>query len=265
MGKYASQKAYGDAEGPFGFPMKSAVAKEVERIWKGLPRECREMGFTRVAAAAASLEIKDGERADVSLVTTDCVDRDSEVMLPAGGDWSQFLKNPIVTFAHRYDELPVGRALWVKRYRDAEVNGWLAKTRYTERPGDWQGQWFPDAVWHFVKSGDLPGKSIGFLPLEVSPPETDELEKRPALTGVHAVIRRWLALEYAVAPVQSNPEALVVVKEMPAAMLSRTGKASLPARVRTDPVTRRVIRQAAAAVDIAKMVSDELDRRRGRV
>lgn len=257
MGKYASKsRAYGDAEGPFGFPMPSAVAREVERIWKRLPTACREMGFTRMAEPAVTVEVSADERTDVSLVTTDAVDRDREVVLPDGGDWRQFEKNPVVTFAHRYDELPVGRALWIKRHRDASHNGWLAKTHYTDRPEGWEGQWFPDALWHFVKSGDLPGKSIGFLPLEVSAPSAEEVSSRPDLKGVRRLIRRWLALEYAVAPVQSNPEALVIEAKYAVAPGSTKGDGA---------VTPAAVRAAAAGMDIGEMVRSEFARLRGRV
>jgi len=186
------------------------LAQTIDQTMKGLPAECRELGFRRVAALPQAIEIKDGERADISLITSDAVDRDLEVMMPQGGDWKAFQKNPVVTFAHRYDELPVGRALWVKRHSDEHTNGWIAKTQYTTKPPDWQGAWFPDAVWHMVKTGDLRGKSIGFLPLEISPPEEKEITARPELAKVARVIRKWTALEYAVAPVQSNPDAMVI-------------------------------------------------------
>ena len=210
MAKYNSKKAYGDCEGPFGFPMPSAIAREVEEIYKGLPQAVRDLGYMKRAAPALALDIKEGERADISLVTSDAVDRDREVMLPQGGDWKQFKKNPVVTFAHRYDQLPVGRSLWVKRVAEDTMNGWLAKTQYTTRPQEWEGSWFADAVWHFVKSGDMPGKSIGFLPMEASEPQEKEVEARPELAGVGLIIRKWLALEYAIAPVPSNPDAFVI-------------------------------------------------------
>lgn len=265
MGKYASRaKAYGDAEGPFGFPMPSGVAREVERILKTLPADCRDLGLRRVSSRAVTLEVSEGERTDVSLVTSDAVDRDREVIMPEGGDWSQFLKNPVVTFAHRYDELPVGRALWVKRQRDGAANGWLAKTRYTPRPQGWRGQWFPDAVWHFVRSGDMPGKSIGFLPLEISAPGKDEIDARPEFSAVRTVIRRWLALEYAVAPVQSNPEALVVSAKAPAATTAVRDAATDAANA-VNAVAKDEIDLAVGNLDVHLMVADEIERLRGRV
>lgn len=209
MAKYSSRKAYGDADGPFGFPMPSAIAKQVEGIYKALPAEIRDMGYQRRSTPQVSLDIKDDERADLSWVTTESIDRDGEVILAKGGDWSQFLQNPVVTFAHRYDQLPVGRSLWVKEHKAKGIKGWMAKTQYTSRPISWEGEWFADAVWHFVHEGDMPGKSIGFIITEAGPPEEKEVRSRPELAGVRTVIRKWLALEYAVAPVQSNPDALV--------------------------------------------------------
>ncbi len=274
MGKYADRKkAYGEAEGPFGFPMQSAVAREVESLWKGLPGECRRMGFKRIAEPTVTVEISQDERTDISLVTTDAVDRDLEVVLPEGGDWAQFLKNPVVTFAHRYDQLPVGRALWVKRHRDATYNGWLAKTKYTDRPGDWEGQWFPDAVWHFVREGHLPGKSIGFLPLEVSAPTRGEVEKRPELKSVRMLVRKWLALEYAVAPVQSNPEALVIsakraeADEQSRKMVTGTsGEHQQPTNGEASGASHHFsVEEIVAGIDVAAMVAAEIERRVGRV
>jgi len=84
-----------------------------------------------------------------------------------------------------------------------------AKTRYTSRPPEWKGDWLPDAVWHMVKHGDLNGKSIGFLPLDGGPPTAEEIAKHPTWKLARWVYRKSLLLEYAVAPVQANPEALV--------------------------------------------------------
>ncbi len=207
--KYASRKLYGEVvAGPGGAVMPEETARFIEKQLPSLPQECREMGFKRFAFVPKGMEIQEGERADISLISTDAVDRDFEVLIPGGADFAQFNKNPVVTFAHRYDELPVGRSLWVKRSK--EPDGWLAKTQYTSRPGDWQGSWFPDAVYHLVKSGDLNGKSVGFIPTEMSSPEEKEIQDRPELAKVSTIIRKWLVLEYAVAPVQSNPDAFVV-------------------------------------------------------
>lgn len=211
MKKHLPKELYGEVvSGPSGYVMPETLARRIESTLPDLPEECRAMGYKRVAALPEGMEILEGERADISLITSDAIDRDREVMLPGGADWRDFRKNPVVTFVHHYEELPVGRSIWVRRVEEEGRNGWLAKTRYTAKPEGWGGTWFPDAVFHMVKEGDLRGKSIGFLPLAMSAPEEKEIEARPGLAGVQSIIRKWLALEYAVAPVQSNPEAYVV-------------------------------------------------------
>lgn len=314
--KINPKKAYGDCTGPLGFPMASGVAKEVEQILKDLPDDCREIktdvqmpdgsiqtveGYGRALKVPSKVNLEKDERADISLITSDAVDRDREVMYPKGGNFKQFRKNPVVTFAHDYGSLPVGRSLWVKRVKPEGgkgADGWLAKTRYTSKPGDWPEAWFPDAVWHFVQTGDLPGKSIGFIPMEVRKPNEDEVKNRPELAEVSFVIPKWLALEYAVAPVQSNPEALVqnvakakskgvtvpdqlleafglylceepetLTPEEMKGLLEQdedTGPAKLsPAETRS--LVAREIRKHMKDIDIVSMVKEAIDLARGKV
>lgn len=222
MKVFSTSKAYGDAVGPLGFPMHSDYAREAEGLMKGQSAELRDLfstqiggervaGYLRAAKAAEFLEADEDSRTDISLVTTGSVDRDFEVVLPGGGDWSQWRKNPIVTFAHIYDALPVGRGLWVKRQKNDNPikDGWLAKTQYSTKPPDWPSGWFPDAVFHMTLEKILRGKSVGFIPLEVKPPQEKDIQRRPELAGVRYLITKWIVLEYAVAPVQANPDALI--------------------------------------------------------
>ena len=226
-------KRAGWCEGPLGLPMPSETAKAIESILASLDADCkaaveRAGGPIRRAIAPAEFGLMACERADVSLITTDAIDRDREVVYPGGIDTAQFEAAGMpVTFAHQYDQLPVGRAAWLQR----RSSGWLAKSLYHARPENWQGDWFPDAVWHLVQSGSLRGKSIGFIPLEYRKPNAAEVKARPELADVRGVIPRSLLLEYAVAPIQSNPDALVqgVAKAksagfaFPAAALRRLG------------------------------------------
>ena len=205
------KKIYGDTEGPLGLPMRDDVASEVEGILKALPEDCRELvadGPMRVAKGARVAEDMD-PRTEVAFVTTDAVDRDNEVVLARGGDWAHWRKNPVVTWAHMYDMLPLGRGHWIKAAQKDDRDGLLAKTEYRDKPEEWPSIWFPDAVWHYVRHGDLPGRSIGFIPQEVRPPLEKEIRNRPELAGVSRVVAKYLGLEYAVCPVQSNPEALL--------------------------------------------------------
>lgn len=146
-------------------------------------------------------------------MTTDAVDGDGEVMLPDGGDLSRFDKNPVVMLCHAmgqpgcYYPLPVGKAEWTKK----RPRGVMAGVRFTEKSP--MGR----EVKALFEDDMLRSFSVGFKPVEFSPMTFDEANSRPdwkaayekakGRIGVH---RKWHLLELSVAPVPSNPDALVV-------------------------------------------------------
>jgi hypothetical protein len=185
-------------EGPLGFPMPEKLAREVEALMKSLPKDSAYR-YRKAAGVPSAVELVKGEKADISLISSDAIDRDGEVVLPKGVDLNYFVKNPIVTFAHKYDELPVSKAQWVKRVE----GGIKAKTVYTD------AHEVARACWQMTQEGILKGKSIGFLPTKIRPPSSDELEYRPELKNANAIIETAVLLEYAVAPIPVNQDALV--------------------------------------------------------
>jgi len=183
-----------------GFKLPESLARRIDDLSRNLPRE---FAYQRIAHKADAFTLDPGERTDVSVITTDALDRDGEVVLPAGGDWSGY--NRVVTFAHRYDQLPVGASWWIR----AKGNTLVAKTHYPDRPADWGGApWLPSAILHLMQQ-PIPtctGKSIGFVPLNIRQATAEETSRRPEIK--HAkIIDRWIGVEYAVVPVPSNPEA----------------------------------------------------------
>src|SRR5262245_33791099 len=116
--------------------MKDADARALEGLLDTLP----EVDFRRAALDKATTDLSPGERADVSWITTEAVDRQRDVVLAAGMDDGHFRANPIVTLAHDYGRPPVGRSLWRRRVRDGQTRGVRAKTVYPARPDGW-----PDA------------------------------------------------------------------------------------------------------------------------
>jgi hypothetical protein len=204
------RKAYGNATSSLGIPMEDKEAKELDSIIKGLPQECREAGLMRIGLTPKKLDVDLETRTDVSVVTNDSIDRDSDVVIAKGLDWSQFKKTGgAVMFAHDYNILPVGRAPWVIRDKGEERDGWKAQTLYHTRPKGWEGGWLPDAILSIIGEGGLKGKSIGFIPTEFSSPKPEEVKARPELADVNHVIRKAIVIEYSVAPIPSNAEAIV--------------------------------------------------------
>ena len=221
-------KAYGDTNGPLGFPMTSEAAKALEETLKDLPQECKDHGYKRVVNVGKAESLNEDERSDVSVIMADTLDRDREIFLMDGVDWSQFAKTGMpVTFAHDYHSLPVGRGLWFKRYWAKGVHGFRGKTQYVEAPEDWKGDWFPDAIWHLVSKGLLNGKSVGYIPTGMRAPAAAEIKARPELKNCEAVIAKCIILEWSIAPIAANPDALV--QEVSTKIATPCGKTILDA------------------------------------
>lgn len=191
-----------------GLKMPEEIARRADELSKGLPTDFH---YRRVAKAASSIrfpKMEDGSNSDVSMVTTDDVDRDGEVMLPEGINLDDFRKSPTVFYCHEYTQ-PVGKCLWIKPETNPGNIGLSAMTRYAKKPADWQGPWLPDAVHSMMQEGIGTGKSIGFIPTSKRAPTADELKTRPDWKNANnGIIDRCVLLEYSVAPLPANQNAL---------------------------------------------------------
>ena len=152
---------------------------------------------------SAELTVGDDERTVLARISTASVDRDGEVLIPQGCDASDFCKSPTVFYNHDYS-LPVGRCEGIRR--DAETIE--AKTRFAQRPTDHQGSWLPDSVFALFQQGVLRGFSVGFLPVEGRHPS--KKDQHQFGTKVRYVYSKWKLLEYSVAPLPANQDALVL-------------------------------------------------------
>lgn len=219
-------KLFGDSrEGIFGFPMKSALAKIAEAALKAIPADVKDRyktvigtetveGYMRRAITPKGMDFVDSasEQSDVSIITSEAIDHDEESIIASGLDFdSVFTKNSVVPWCHDYEQPPVGRSLWVAKAKTDTGGAWKAKTRYTPRPDAHpaDAEWFPSTVFHYVKCGDIRGKSIGFIPTSIRKPSPEEIKSQPALSDIGYVIDRAMVLEYSVCPLGCNPEALV--------------------------------------------------------
>jgi hypothetical protein len=200
---------YGACEGPLGFPMSDPGARALDALLRSLPRS-KEHDYRRLIAGHAPDELLDGERADVSWITTESVDRFGEVVVADGMNDAQFAVNPLVTLGHDYTVAPVGRSLWRKQARVGPLVGVRAKTHYPPRPPSWPAAdaWPSDNAFALVQAGLLQGKSIGFLPTKVHTPSADE-RARPGWADVGLVIDEWLLLEYACVFLPANQDSVV--------------------------------------------------------
>jgi HK97 family phage prohead protease len=147
----------------------------------------------------AKTEVDSEERTVTAVISTSGVDRDSEVVLPKGGNFENYLKNPVVLWAHDYSDTPVGKTLWLKAVRDKIT----AKVQFAETDK-------AEEVYQLFKGGFLNAFSISFMPAEDGshPPTPKEIEKHPEWASARRIYDKWELLEYSPVPVPANPEAL---------------------------------------------------------
>lgn len=160
----------------------------------------------------AKAEIDDDERTVTAVISTSTVDREKEVLLPKGADYEQYLKNPVVLWAHDYRETPIGKALWVKSARKTIT----AKVRFAETDK-------ADEIYQLFKGHFLNAFSVGFLPAEDGshPPTPDEVKKNPDWAEAKRIYDKWELLEFSAVPVPANPEALATAVKSKDISISR--------------------------------------------
>lgn len=139
-------------------------------------------------------DVKDvKKRTKKFIITTKSTDRDDDIVYPKGLDTSNFMKNPVVLFAHDQRNLPVGKAIGINRTKDSIE----AEVEFLPEGVDEVA----DKVYTLVDLGFLKGASIGFKPTEY-----DYVEERGVYGGYD--ITKSELLEFSIVPVPSNPEAL---------------------------------------------------------
>jgi hypothetical protein len=128
-----------------------------------------------------------------------------EVLLPEGADLSQFKKNPVVLFAHNYQDFPIGNSL--KVWTDSASKClWSWAICFDDRV-DSTGR--SDIAFKFASSGAMPGCSIGFMPIESRSPSSDEERKSIGLGKYGVEHVKWSMLEFSAGSVPANPNALL--------------------------------------------------------
>jgi len=168
-------------------------------------------------------EIDADERTAEVVISTTAVDRDGEVVLAKGGVFENFMKNPVVLWAHKHDDAPIGRALWIKQGNKKIT----AKVKFAETEQ-------AEEVYKLYSGGFLNAFSIGFISNKSHRPEPKEIAKLPEWANVWRVIDEWELLEFSAVPVPSNPEALAQAVKTKSVVLSDGIKADFDIDVEED-------------------------------
>jgi len=146
---------------------------------------------------AEETKIDADERTVTAIISTGSVDRDGEVLMPSGIQVENFMKSPVVLWAHDYQDTPIGKAMWVTK----GTKRITAKLKFAETEK-------AEEVYQLFKDGFLNAFSVGFNPLSGGRPTTDEVKAKPELAEAGWIYRKWELLEFSAVPVPANPEAL---------------------------------------------------------
>ena len=234
----------------------------------------------RTGYAVKDIEVVESERAIISRITTDAVDRDEDVIVTSGIALDQYRKNPVVLWAHDYRQPPIARNQWIKG-GDGEL---IAKTEFAETD-------FADEIYGLYKAGFLNAWSIGGRGMQFRKATEADFAQREDWRGMSGLLFEKFELwEYSACPVPSNPNALDLQfsKYAVSETLQKVIRASAPVEVKevekqdepeTEPekpelqkakiirptMTEADIERIAKRIDLDAIVKRVIDRRCGRL
>jgi len=150
------------------------------------------------AKASSPTSINEAERRLSATITTNSVDRDGDIVDPKGIDLVNFLKNPVLLWAHDAKQMPIGKV----ENLDVDEKGIVADIKFADTTAGRE-------VFGLYKDGILNAFSIGFVPKRpngVEPLTREDADGNVFVTGFH--IKQSELLELSAVPIPANPEAL---------------------------------------------------------
>lgn len=155
------------------------------------------------------------------LASTSSIDRQGDSVDQAGWELENFKSNPVILWAHRYDELPLGKVISV----ETTVRGLEIEMVFAEESAN------PKAaqVKQLVDDGILNAVSVGFIPKERK----------------GNIITRSELLEVSIVPVPANQEALALAyKSMDLTLIQKDIEDTLEAEKKSGRVISKENRKS---------------------
>ena len=145
---------------------------------------------------------EEGQREFIATITTNQVDRDGDVIDPKGIDIKNFLANPVIMLNHESWELPIGQAMWTRRFSEQGKSGILAKGRITGKTD--RG----NEAFGLMQDGILTQTSIGFGIKQggAREPTPDESKSFP---GIKRMITKSELFEFSIVGIPANTDAVI--------------------------------------------------------
>lgn len=160
------------------------------------------MSKKTVLAAPSDL----GDRMIRFKISDETQDRDEDIMIAAGCDFTNFAKNPQFLGFHNYFDFPLGtpKKWWIDQAQKAvyaDVYFPTIEELSTNPEQASEKAKLVDTTYHMYKTGMLSAVSIGFNPIQSTPnPSSD--------SGYGKIIKKWELYEFSAVPVPANPNAI---------------------------------------------------------
>jgi HK97 family phage prohead protease len=161
-----------------------------------------------ITTAVKSVEGKD--RVLDFIGSTEVPDRDGEVIKSSAWQVDRYVKNPVVQWAHNYDQPPIGKTLSIKQTKKGET---IFEIEFAP-PETYD---FADTIFKLCKGGFLNATSVGFIPIEY-----DQGKKAGDPSRTYSKVE---LLEISIVPVPANPEALIQARDASVISLKEYGLA----------------------------------------
>lgn len=164
---------------------------------------------TKIVRSLPVATVKDaGSQALDFTITTGTRDRERDIVSPDGIVSAGFQTNPVMLWAHQYDQPPIGKSvqLWQQ--------GQSIKARVQFVPDDVYPASYSgirgSMVYQMYRLGYLNAVSVGFNAIEWEPiVEKDEDLGGLAYPNGGTLFKQWELLEFSGVPVPANPQALI--------------------------------------------------------
>lgn len=140
-------------------------------------------------------------------ITSDAKDRDGDIIDSKGWLFDNFNANPVMQWAHRYDEVPIAKSIKVWKNNQGKVKSTVIFQPDSNYQPNWAGI-TGSMIYNMYKTGFLNAVSVGFDPIKWEPlQKEDGDESSRSWEGTHYLKQELL--EFSGVPVPSNPEALL--------------------------------------------------------
>jgi hypothetical protein len=144
-------------------------------------------------------------------ISNEEIDRDGDSLDAKGWTLGNYVKNPVVMWAHQYDKLPVGKAIktWVDVDALKSVVEFTPDELYLDEKGNDTYKGIRGSTcFNFYKNGFLNAVSAGFYPIDWEAMKKQDDGANSMIGGTHFM--KQDLIEYSCVPVPSNPGALQI-------------------------------------------------------